>query len=122
MSVALRKFGPFQGAWVFGWDLASGEVGLPALVAPWGDKTVQVYGTFATGNVQLEGAIHGGELDLTTPTYTILRDLPGQAISGKTALYCETIQQHVTHIRPVATTITAVSIRIICTAARMRTA
>jgi hypothetical protein len=122
MAVTLLKFGPFQGTWIFGWNLASGEIGLPALVAPWGDKSVQISGVFATGNVQLEGAIHGGAEDATPPVYTILRDLPGAAISGKVALYCETIQQHVTFIRPVATTVTLVSIRIICTAARMRTA
>jgi hypothetical protein len=118
MAVAVLKFGPFQGAWVFGWNLVGGETGLPAFVAPWLDTTVAVYGVFATGNVQLEGAIHGGDTDLTTLTYHLLRDALGAVISGKVALYCEAIQQHVTHIRPVATTITAVSVRLICTAPR----
>jgi hypothetical protein len=117
MATTLLKFGPFQGTWIFGWDLASGEVGFPANVAAWADKTVQIYGTFATGALSLEGA-----LDPTTPIYTVLRDLPGAAISAKVAAYLEAIQQHVTFIRPVATTITAVSVRIICTAARARTA
>jgi len=115
MAVAYFRKGPFQGAVIFCWDLVAGETGTAALVAPWADKTVQIGGTFSTGAVQLEGA-----LDPDTPVYSLLRDIPGNAISGKTALYCEAIQQHVTLIRPVATTITAVTVRLICMAARMR--
>lgn len=107
----------YQGVWVFGWDLVSGETGTPILVAPWPDKTVQIYGTFATGAIAIEGA-----LDRVTPTYIVLRDLTGAAISAKTAAYCEAIQQHCVLIRAVATTITAVSVRIVCSAARNRTA
>lgn len=116
MATAVIKKGPFQGAWVFGWDLAAGETGLAANVSAWADKTLQIYGTFSTGALSVEGA-----LDPDTPIYTVLRDLPGNAISGKTAAYLEVIQQHVALIRPVATTITAVSVRIICMAARTRT-
>lgn len=107
----------FQGGWVLGWDLVSGETGTAINVAAWPDKTVQISGTFSTGAVSIEGA-----LDLITPVYAPLRDLPGNAVTAKTALYMEVLQQHVVLIRAVATTVTAVSIRILCTAARNRTA
>jgi hypothetical protein len=117
MAVAPITKQSYQGVWVFGWDLVAGETGTAILVAPWPDKTVQIYGTFSTGALSIEGA-----LDRANPTYIVLRDVPGQAISAKTAAYCEAVQQHCVLIRPVATTITAVSVRIICSAARNRTA
>jgi hypothetical protein len=114
MAVAPIDFGQFQGVRVIGWDLVSGETGLPFHVAPWPDKTVQIYGAFGTGNIQIEGAI-----DPVNPSYIVLTDVAGAAISAKVAVYCRAIETHCTLIRPVGTTITAVSIRIICSARRL---
>lgn len=126
MAVTLLDFGSFSGGRIFGWDLAAGETGLPALVVAWPDVTAQIYGTFATGAVELQGSCHAGPgpvlADPSTVTYFVLRDVPGNLITAKTAAYGEAIQQHPRLIRPVATTVTAVSIRLVCTAARSRTA
>mgnify|MGYP001564779733 CR=1 FL=1 len=117
MATARVRRGPFQGAWVLGWDLASGETGDAIECGHLPDKTIQIYGTFATGGVSLEGAC-----DSVAPEWTALRDAAGNAITLITAEYMELCQQNPLLIRAVATTITAVSIRIVATAARMRTA
>jgi hypothetical protein len=114
MAVAPIDFGQFQGVRVIGWDLVSGETGLPFHVAPWPDKTVQIYGTFGTGNIQLEGSI-----DPLIPVFTVLTDVAGAAISAKVAAYYRAIETHCALIRPVATTISAVSVRVICSARRL---
>lgn len=119
MATTLLEYGPYQGVRVFGWDLASGETGDAAMVAPWPDKTVQIYGMFNTGNIQIEGSLD--PVSDATPTYKVVRDTNLNLIATITAAYLEAVQPHCVFIRPVATTITAVSIRIICSAARSRT-
>jgi len=126
MAVTLIDFGSFEGGRIFGWELVSGETGLPAVVVAWPDVTVQLYGTFGSGTIELQGSCHAGPgptlADASTVTYFALRDLLGNAITAKAAAYGEAIQQHPRLIRPVATTVTAVSVRLVCTAARSRTA
>lgn len=126
MATTLLDFGSFSGGRIFGWDLASGEVGLPAMVVAWPDVTVQVYGNFGTGAIEMQGSCHAGAgpvlADASAVTYFVLRDLGGTLMAAKTVAFAEAVQQHPRLMRPVGTTITAVSIRIVCTAARSRTA
>lgn len=116
MATTLLKFGPFQGVWIFGWDLVSGETGDAIVCGHLSDKTIQIYGTFDTGAVSLQGAC-----DPTSPTYLPLRDARDVAITAIAANYMELCVQNPYLIRAVATTVTAVSVRIVGMASRMRT-
>lgn len=115
MAVALRKWGPFQGTVIYGWDLASGETGTPTpWVGQFPDKSVHIYGTFNSSNITIQG-----KMDNDGVTWTSVPDTSEVAIV-ETADIIVVLGPNVGFVRPVAGTVTAVSVRLICSAARSR--
>lgn len=77
------------------WDLASGDVALPADFAHFADRTVQIGGTFGGATVAIQGSLDGVE-------WATLTDPQGNGITA-TAARLESIMEMTTFVRPLVT-------------------
>lgn len=84
------------------WTLASGETGEALAMSQFADKTVQVFGTFSTGSVSLEGSMDGTNWAALTNDGTNALTFTGGAIKS--------IMENPRFLRPVATTVTSVTV------------
>ena len=105
---------PHQGrCWAVQWVLESGDSGVPWARPDLPDKPLQVTGTFAAGVVQVEVALHPD-----APVYAVAKDANSVPMSGIAAAYLEAVQPGATLVRPVATTVTTVTVVCLGSAAR----
>lgn len=86
------------------------DVGAPAELMPFSDRTVQVVGTLgAGGSVRIEGSLNGTD-------YSVLTDPQGNALDIAT-LKAETVMELVRYIRPRITAgdgTTSLTVLILC--------
>lgn len=78
-------------------NMAGGDSGEPISIPGASDKTFQVYGTFGTSTVALQGSLD----TLDNGTYANLTDPQGNALSALAAAALESITENTLWIKPV---------------------
>jgi hypothetical protein len=93
---------------VFMWTLSTADPQGDALVLPsHADKTIQVYGTFGSGTVDIQGANHP-----TSPTWSNLTDQSDNFLAF-TSAKIEVIIQNPYQIRPVISGSTGATVTVV---------
>lgn len=96
---------------LYEWVLTGSQSGVGVVVPHKADKTVQWFGDFGAGNIQIEGSLESDPV--TATNYFVLRDASHALLSGKTSAFGEVVLTNTYLLRPVAASVNSVTVRLL---------